>query len=78
MIRFILLFLLFIFFYYIIKFIINFLIPVLRGRSEYTSYNNTGYGKSKKEGEVSIDFRPENKKKYKKDAGEYVDYKEVE
>jgi hypothetical protein len=33
--------------------------------------------KKKKEGEVSIDYMPDNKKHFREDSGDYVDYEEV-
>ncbi len=71
MIRFILLFLLFMIFYYALKFIINFIIPILRGQSQSPS-------SSKKEGEVTIEYQPDKNKKYNKSEGEYVDYIDVD
>ena len=78
MIRFILLFLLFVFIYYALKFIFTFIIPVFKGKTGFSSYTGTNQKKTKKEGEVSIEYQPESKKQYKKDAGEYIDFKEVD
>jgi len=40
-------------------------------------YTQQGERPSKKEGEVTIDYIPKNKKKNSDDSGEYIDFEEV-
>ena len=69
MVRFILLLLLFAFFYYLIKLIFY-------KNKNYNVFNN--YSKyNKKEGDLTIDHIPEKEKKYNKEDGKYIDYKEI-
>ena len=76
MIRFILLILLFLFFYFLFKIILQFIIPFFRARNNFSSQNSRKYS-NKKEGETTIDYIPKKDKKFKKEDGEYVNYKDV-
>ena len=52
--------------------------PFLRGYYSQGPQQNKDYGNSgKREGEVTIDFMPKNKKVVNKDKGEYIDYEEI-
>lgn len=76
MTRFILLLLLFAFLYYLIKLIIQIILPFLNKNKNYNLFHN--YSKyNKKEGDVTIDHIPKKEKKYNKEDGKYVDYKEI-
>ena len=60
--------------YYLVKFIVwLFSSPEKSKRSSDSQESQ----KRKKEGEVSIDYIPDNKKHFNKDSGDYVDYEEV-
>ena len=70
--------------YMAIRFLTKLLFPMLLGtyvnkkmsdmNSQQQAYKNA---QKKREGEVTIDAKPENKKKYSKDSGEYVDFEEI-
>ena len=70
--------------YYGLKFVGRFLIPLLfqkvvknaeekfKQQQENQNYNNT------KEGEITIDKKPNGQNKSNNDVGEYIDYEEVD
>ncbi|UCG27557.1 MAG: hypothetical protein JSV24_11380 [Bacteroidales bacterium] len=61
--------------YYLVKFVIwLFREPAGTNRSA-GQYNQEH--KKKKEGEITIDFIPENKKHIQKDSGDYIDFEEI-
>ena len=60
--------------YYLVKFIMwLFKSPEQPSRSTTSEQSH----KKKKEGEVTIDYMPDNKKHIRKDSGDYIDYEEV-
>lgn len=72
----IILFLIFFFIYQVTKLLFRPLFFFAGGKDR-----NSGFGQrptKKSEGELSIDFIPEKKKHTPKNAGEYVDYEEVD
>jgi hypothetical protein len=73
-----------VFFYYLIRIITRILLPSLFGNSGYRKMNDS-MGQSgsqrktydrKKEGEVKVDYAPQEGKKQKK-RGEYIEYEEI-
>lgn len=45
---------------------------------KFGSFDTSRTSKKKKEGEVSIEKRPKNTRKSKKNVGEYIDYEELD
>jgi len=83
MIRFIRVILIILIIYYLVKLISRFVIPFLFKRYAKNINENTGKRKNqnyrkKKEGEVTIDYTPKEKKHFDKNSGEYIDFEEVE
>lgn len=71
-------------FYYVFFLIIRYLFPYILKR-HIKKTQERFYGKqqeqqkhNRKEGDVNIDYVPEDKKKKNGDIGEYVDYEEVD
>ncbi len=65
-----------IFIYYLWKLVSVYILQYLvKGNSKKTGSHHRYY--NKKEGQVTIDYIPEKKKKISKDKGEYIDYEEV-
>jgi hypothetical protein len=70
--------------YMVIRFLTRHLFPLFLGNfvnrkmSEMQDQQQAYYNKQqKREGEVSIDVKPDKKKKFSKDSGEYVDFEEI-
>jgi hypothetical protein len=59
--------------YYLIKLIMW----MFRSPEKQTSPGPQKSHEKKKEGEVTIDFVPKNKKQFKKDSGDYIEFEEV-
>lgn len=68
----------------VIRFLTRYLFPLFLGtyvnkkmsdmhQNQQAHYNN----QKKREGEVTIDVKPEKGKTYPKDSGEYVDFEEI-
>jgi len=70
--------------YMVIRFLTRLLFPLFLGtyvnkkmsemNKQQRAYNDA---QRKREGEVTIDSKPEKKKKYSKNSGEYVDFEEI-
>lgn len=68
-----------------LRFIFRFLLPLLLTKYVNKKFKEMGkaYGfrepntKREKEGEVTIDYTPNDKKKYTKGKGDYVDFEEI-
>ena len=70
--------------YIIYRFLTRYLFPLLLGNFVNRHMNQTfgeepnkNKGKTRREGEVTIDNIPETKKNYPKNTGEYVDFEEI-
>jgi hypothetical protein len=61
--------------YYVARLLIRIIFPQ-RGNSSRRQYHS-GH-KNKREGDITIDYLNKKEKKYSKDKGEYIDFKEVE
>lgn len=70
--------------YMVLRFLTRHLFPLLLGtyvnrkmedmqRQQQAYYDN----QRKRDGEVTIDAKPDKKKKFSKDSGEYVDFEEI-
>lgn len=66
----------------VIRFVTRYILPLLLGTyvnkkmSEMHQNQQTHYNR-KREGEVTIDVKPDKNKNYRKDSGEYVDFEEI-
>lgn len=60
--------------YYLVKFLMWMFRSPEKPKSSGSSQKNQ---QKKKEGEVTIDFKPNNKKHIRKDSGDYIDFEEV-
>lgn len=79
MLRFLFLVFLFIFLYYVLKIILGIIIPIIKGKSVYSNYSSRKYyNPDKREGDVTIEYPSKKNKKYSKEAGKYIDYKEID
>jgi hypothetical protein len=68
--------------YIIFRYIVPFIFPLLLGsyvnkKMSEMRNNQQSYKNNKREGEVTIDYIPENKKQYPNNSGDYVDYEEI-
>jgi hypothetical protein len=70
--------------YMVIRFVTKLLFPIFLGTyvnkkmSDMNEQQKAYYNaQRKREGEVNIDVKPEKKKKYSKNSGEYVDFEEI-
>ena len=70
--------------YIIIRFLSRYVLPILLGNfvekkvSQMNRNMSSGQQpQSRREGEVTIDTNSENKKKFSKNSGDYVDFEEV-
>lgn len=72
-------FLILMIFRYIGRYVIPFLLKswVSKKVSEMQQNQQSYQQPNKREGEVTIEYQPENKKHHNRDSGEYVDYEEV-
>ena len=63
----------------VIRFLTKHIFPILLGNyvNRKMSDVHQGQQQKKREGEVNIDVKPDNKKRYSKDTGEYVDFEEI-
>jgi hypothetical protein len=61
--------------YYVARLLIRIIFP--RWGSSSRRQPQPGH-KNKREGEITIDYIDKKEKKYSKDKGEYIDFKEVE
>jgi len=61
--------------YYVARLLIRVVFPYLGNSSRRQHHSKH---KNKKEGEITIDYLNKKEKKYSKDKGEYIDFKEVE
>ena len=70
--------------YIVFRYIIPYIFPLLLGsyvnkkmsemRRNQQSYKNYN---QQREGEVTIDYEPKNKKRYSNNSGDYVDFEEI-
>jgi hypothetical protein len=72
------------FLYILLRFFVRYLFPFLLGSyvnkkmSEMGQNHQSGNKrKQPRDGEVTIDYQPKNKKQYADDTGEYIDYEEI-
>ncbi len=69
--------------YMVVRFLTRHLFPLLLGtyvnkKMSEMQQNQQAYSSQKKrEGEVTIDVKPDKKKRYSEDTGEYVDFEEI-
>jgi uncharacterized protein YacL len=70
--------------YYLFKIIARYILPMFfanymdRKMDEYAQMSQRQKQKAaKREGEVTIDYKPRDKEKVKRSEGEYVDYEEI-
>ena len=70
--------------YFALRFIVRYLLPFLLTSYVNKKFNEMGqksqgfdYHNNKHEGDVTIDFSPKNKRKNKKNKGDYVNYEEI-
>ena len=70
--------------YMVLRFLTKHIFPLLLGnyvsrKMSDMQQNQQDYynAQKKREGEVNIDAKPDSKKKYPKDSGEYIDFEEV-
>ena len=65
-------------FYYLLKTIGSFVFRILGGQTQQNHYRQATH--QKREGEINIDYVPENEKRRRRSGskdGEYIDYEEI-
>ncbi len=70
--------------YFALRFIVRYLLPFLLTNYINRKFNEMGKAHgfrqtntNKREGEVTIEYNPNDKKKYPREKGDYVDFEEI-